>query len=170
MSTFIGSIPERNKTCKVTFANVDKTVECEPYTNLRQLAIDNDIDLYNGLSRYLNCEGNGICGTCTVEITPPDGATKKGAKENLRFLLLKGNLRLSCQAGVVEDIVVTKHDGLKGNRGYSAEVDKAEIVRRYKEDEWTVDQIAAHHNQTSAKVVTILLNAGVEMRRPGSAA
>ena len=170
MSTFIGSLPERKKVCKVTFTNWDKTVECKPHTNLRQLAIENDIGLYNGISRFANCEGNGLCGTCTVEVVPQDGLTGKGARENLRFLLLKGNLRFACQVGVTGDIQVTKHAGLKGNRGYVPGIDRAEVVRLYRDEGRTIAAIAKQKQCSEARVVTLLERGRVELRRPGSAA
>ena len=170
MSTFVGSLPERKKVCKVSFTNWDKTVECKPHTNLRQLAIENDIGLYNGISRFANCEGNGLCGTCTVEVVPQDGLTGKGARENLRFLLLKGNLRFACQVGVTGDIQVTKHAGLKGNRGYVPGIDQAEVVRLYRDEGRTRAAIAKQKQCSDARVVTLLERGRVELRRPGSAA
>lgn len=170
MSTFIGSLPERKKVCKVTFTNWDKTVECKPHTNLRQLAIDNDINLYNGITRFVNCEGNGLCGTCTVEVVPQDGLSVKGARENLRFLLLKGNLRLACQVDVTGDIQVTKHAGLKGVKGYVPGIDRDEAVRLYRDEGRTIAQVAAQMQCSEARVVTLLEHGRVELRRPGSAA
>ena len=170
MSTFIGSLPKRKETCKVTFANSDRTVECKPYANLRQVAIDNEIDIYNGITRVFNCQGNGLCGTCTVEVAPSGGVSVKAAIEKFRFLLLKGNLRLACQTEVTDDIVVTKHGGIKGNRGYEQKDTKDEMVRMYKEEEKTLTEIAEAFQVPVPKLVNILGNAGVEMRRPGSAA
>jgi ferredoxin len=169
MSTFVGNIPKRKEVCKVTFANSGKTVECKPYANLRQLAIDNDIDLYNGLTRTLNCQGNGLCGTCTVEITPPGGVSAKAAIEKFRFLLLKGNLRMACQVQVKEDIVVTKHTGIKGNKGYKVREASDEIVQMYKDGK-TLAEISEAFQVPVPKIVNIFHNKGVEMRRPGSAA
>ena len=170
MSTFVGSLPERKKVCKVTFTNWDKTIECKPHTNLRQLAINNDIGLYNGITRFMNCEGSGLCGTCTVEVVPQDGLTVKGARENLRFLLLKGNLRLACQVEVTGDIQVTKHGGFKGNKGYVPGIDRTEVVRLYQDEGKTITEIAERMQCSEARVVTLLERGRVELRRPGSAA
>ena len=170
MSTFIGSLPERKDVCKVTFTNSGKTVECKPYANLRQVAIDNEIDLYNGATRIFNCQGSGLCGTCTVEVTPQRGISVKAAIEKFRFLLLKGNLILACQTQVTDDIVVTKHGGIKGNKGYKQQGAKEEMVRMYQDDGKTLEEIAEAFQIPVPKLVNILGNAGVEMRRPGSAA
>ncbi len=169
MPTFIDSRPERKSVCEVRFANWDKAVACKPFTNLRSLAIENDIDLYNGLAKYLNCQGHGACGTCTVEVIPQGGVTKKGALENLRFLQLKGNLRLSCQVLVTGDIEVRKHDGFFGTKDYAQVLSREEIVRLYRQEGKTLAEIADHLNCPVPKVVIILEKAGVEMRRPGSA-
>ncbi len=170
MPTPILRLPERKTSHKVTFTNWNRTVGCKPHTNLRELAIENDIDLYNGMSRFFNCEGHGLCGTCTVEVVPQKGGTVKRAKEKLRFLLLKGNLRLACQMEVTGDIQVTKHAGLKGNKGYQAVLSRGEMVRLYREEGQTLDQIAERFQCPVPKVVNILEKEGVEMRRPGSAA
>ncbi len=170
MPTPILRLPERKTSCKVTFTNWNKTVECKPHTNLRELALEHDIDLYNGLSRFFNCEGHGLCGTCTVEVTPPEGGTVKRAKEKFRFLLLKGNLRLACQMEVTDDIQVTKHTGLKGNKEYREALSRDEAVRLYREEGQTLDQIAERFQCPVPKLVNLLEKAGVEMRRPGSAA
>ncbi len=169
MSTFVPGLPERKKSCKVTFTHCEKTVECKPHTNLRQLAIEQDVDLYNGLSRFFNCEGHGLCGTCTVEVVPQEGVTRKGAKENFRPFQLKGNLRLSCQVEVTGDIQVTKHAGMYGTKGYREDLPREEMVRLYREGK-TLNEIAERFQCPVAKLIVVLEKAGVEMRRPGSAA
>ena len=118
----------------------------------------------------MNCEGNGLCGTCTVEVVPQDGLTGRGARENLRFLLLKGNLRLACQVGVTGDVQVTKHAGLKGNKGYVPGIDQAEVVRLYRDEGETIAAIAERMQCSVARVVILLERGRVELRRPGSAA
>lgn len=170
MPTQIHSKTERKTSCKVTFTNEDKTIECAPHTNLRALAIENDIDLYNGLAKYTNCEGMGLCGTCTVEVRPPGGVAPKGAIEKFRFIQLKGNLRLACQASVEDDIEVTKHEGIYGTKGYSQSVTEAEIAKAYLEEGKTLEEISADRQLPTGKVMVLLDRAGVEVRKPGSAA
>ncbi len=170
MPTVVDRLAPKKTTCKVTFTNEGKTIECAPHTNLRALAIENDIDLYNGISKFLNCQGNGLCGTCTVEVRPPGAVTSKGAIEKFRFIQLKGNLRLSCQVSVEDDIEVTKHEGVYGTKGYQQGVTEAEIAKAYLEDGKTVDEIAADRELHPGKVMVLLDRAGVEMRKPGSAA
>ena len=167
MSTMIDRLSEAKKTCSVTFTNSGQTIECPMHTNLRDLAIQNDIDLYNGLAKYTNCEGNGLCGTCTVEVRPHDAVSVKGAKEKFRFIQLKGNLRLSCQCKVLGDIEVTKHEGMFGGKGYSVKGSTAEVATLY-EDGKTIGEISEEFELHPAKVAVMLEGAGVEVRGPGA--
>lgn len=52
---------------KVTAQN--KTFECSQGANLRKVLLENDVDLYNGNAKIINCMGIGTCGTCAVMIT-----------------------------------------------------------------------------------------------------
>jgi ferredoxin len=45
-----------------------KNFTCEAGANLRQVLMDNGVDLYNGNARIINCMGIGTCGTCAVQI------------------------------------------------------------------------------------------------------
>ena len=60
MATVVERKSEPKTTCTVTFVNTGQTMECAKHTNLRELAIENDIELYNGLAKYTNCEGMGL--------------------------------------------------------------------------------------------------------------
>ena len=169
MATLISGLPEKKETCTVKFTNCDKTVTCKPHTNLRQLAIENDIELYNGPAKYFNCQGMGLCGTCTVEIVPQEAVTTRGARENLRLLRPKGNLRLACQVNVVDDLMVTKHPGLHGTRGYKVALPQEEMVRLYREGK-TMAEVAAQFKCPVGQVAAVFDRAGVEVRKPGSVA
>lgn len=95
---------------KVTFVKEKQEIEVDEGANLRQAALKAGIQVYAGLSRYLNCFGNGTCGTCRVLV-------KKGM-ENLnpkttmeKFTLFhmlatvghEKEMRLSCQCTVKGD-------------------------------------------------------------------
>ncbi len=45
-----------------------KTITCDRGANLRQVLLDNGIELYNGNAKMINCMGIGSCGTCAVEV------------------------------------------------------------------------------------------------------
>ena len=163
MATMVDRLTEAKKTCTVTFTNTGKTIECPKHTNLRDLAIQNDIDLYNGLAKYTNCEGKGLCGTCTVEVSPYDAVSAKGAKEKLRFVQLKGNLRLSCQCKILGDIEVTKYEGMFGTKGYSEKGSRAEVASLYAEGK-TIGEISDTFQLHPAKIAVMLDASGVEVR------
>ncbi len=40
-----------------------KTFTCDQGANLRKVLLENNIDLYNGNARVINCHGLGTCGT-----------------------------------------------------------------------------------------------------------
>lgn len=93
-----------------------KTLTCDRGTNLRKLLLENNIDLYNGAAKVINCHGFGSCGTCAVKITG-SVANPKG-KEKLRLSFpphkLEKGLRLACQVVVNEDLEVQKANGFWG--------------------------------------------------------
>ncbi len=105
---------------KVTFVNEKQDVEVEPGANLRLAAQKAGIQVYPGLARFLNCRGNGLCGTCKVLVTK--GAENLSPKTTLEKMNLGGHpitmlaaigheeqMRLSCQVKVNGDCsIVTR--------------------------------------------------------------
>ena len=93
-----------------------KTIECDERANLRQVLLENGIDLHNGGSSVINCRGIGSCGTCAVKIEGEVSAANW--LENARLKLPPhspiSNLRLACQTQVLGDLKVTKFDGFWG--------------------------------------------------------
>jgi ferredoxin len=47
----------------VHFVKQNVQIECPVGTNLRELALANDIDLYAFPNNVLNCRGHALCGT-----------------------------------------------------------------------------------------------------------
>jgi ferredoxin len=95
-----------------------KTFECPVGSNLRQVLLDNQIDLYNGAFKVLNCHGLGTCGTCTVqvegEVSPVESPEK--IRRSLPPHSLAKDRRLSCQTKVLGDLKVTKYSGGWGEK------------------------------------------------------
>jgi ferredoxin len=102
---------------KVTFVNTKQEIEVEPGTNLRQAALKAGVPVYKGLSRFVNCFGNGLCGTCRVLVrSGMDNLSAKTVLENLNLTLHpltmlasighEKEMRLSCQVKVNGDCSV----------------------------------------------------------------
>lgn len=93
-----------------------KTFTCEIGANLRQVLLANDIDLYNGNAKFINCMGIGTCGTCAVEIEGDVSAPnwKDTARRSLPPHDRDRPLRLACQTRVMGDIKVSKYDAFWG--------------------------------------------------------
>jgi ferredoxin len=92
---------------RVEFLNAGKTVECGQYANLRKLAQLHDVPVYKGLHEKLNCQGNGLCGTCVVQVV--EGQEKLSPPTRREKLKLNRQLperRLSCQCQVLGDLCV----------------------------------------------------------------
>ncbi|HXG13290.1 MAG TPA: 2Fe-2S iron-sulfur cluster-binding protein [Gemmataceae bacterium] len=72
---------------KVTFVKEKVEIEVPEGANLRQAARAAGIQIYQGLDRFLNCRGLGLCGTCRVlvkkgmENLSPKGMSKEKWEE-----------------------------------------------------------------------------------------
>lgn len=97
-----------------------KTITCVSGSNLREVLLENGIDLYNGSSTVINCRGIGTCGTCAVEIVGEisEATWRDQTRRSLPPHSPTRNLRLACQTQILGDISVTKFDGFwgQGNR------------------------------------------------------
>ncbi|MFB6275027.1 MAG: 2Fe-2S iron-sulfur cluster-binding protein [Halothece sp.] len=95
-----------------------KTFICDYGANLRQVLLDNQIDLYNGNARVINCHGIGTCGTCTVEIEGEVSAPGRREKTRLSLPPHSPNTtrRLACQTQVLGDVKVSKYEGFWGQK------------------------------------------------------
>ncbi|HHP7232923.1 MAG TPA: 2Fe-2S iron-sulfur cluster-binding protein [Xenococcaceae cyanobacterium] len=93
-----------------------KTVACAVGANLRQVLLKNQLNLYNGKAKYINCRGLGSCGTCAVEISGEVSSPnwKDRARRSLPPHSPTKNRRLACQTQVLGDIEVIKYDGFWG--------------------------------------------------------
>jgi len=83
------------------------TLVAKPGVNLRQLLVDNGINVYQSLTRWTNCKGKQLCGTCIVNVT--DGASQTNRKSMDEASTLRENpdsYRLSCVAFAYGDVTV----------------------------------------------------------------
>lgn len=75
--------------------------------NVRQLLVDNGINVYRSITRWTNCKGKQLCGTCIVNVT--EGSTGTNRKSMDEASTLRENpdsYRLSCVAFAYGDITV----------------------------------------------------------------
>jgi ferredoxin len=108
---------------KVVFVNEKTEIEVPQGANLRKEARKAGIEVHGTIEAYLNCRGNGLCGTCRVLV-------KKGMENlNKKTLMERINLsahplsvlasigheeeiRLSCQVQVNGDCTIETHPPL----------------------------------------------------------
>ena len=98
----------------LTLVNEGKTIEVPEGTNLRKALLNNGISPYTGKDKILNCLGNGLCGTCRVEVVDGKGAPAMSALEESSLLGLAPfygrqvpkNVRLSCRIDVTKDMAI----------------------------------------------------------------
>ena len=91
----------------LTFQKEDKLVIAADGANLREKALEHQIDLYTLRGKLTNCGGYGQCATCVVEIV--EGLENLSPKTDFEQRKLKkkpDNYRLACQVLVNGDITV----------------------------------------------------------------
>ena len=98
----------------ISLVNEGKTVEIPQGTNLRKALLRNGISPYVGKDKFLNCFGNGLCGTCRVEVVDGKGVQTMTPMEEAALVGLAPfygrqipkNVRLSCRINVSNDMTI----------------------------------------------------------------
>lgn len=75
--------------------------------NIRQICVDNGINVYQSVTRWTNCKGKQLCGTCIVNVS--DGSTSTNRKSMDEESTLRENpesYRLSCITFAYGDVTV----------------------------------------------------------------
>jgi ferredoxin len=101
----------------VEFLDAGKKVACGQYANLRKVAKLAGVEVYKGPDQLLNCQGNGLCGTCVMEVVEGiENCSPKNLREQKCFNLRgkPANWRLSCQTQVMGDIACVTAVALSG--------------------------------------------------------
>lgn len=93
-----------------------KVFECPLGANLRQVLLQQKINLHNDAASLINCRGIGSCGTCTVQIegSVSEPNWRDRTRRSLPPHSLQKNRRLACQTRVLGDLRVMKFDGFWG--------------------------------------------------------
>lgn len=102
---------------QITVLNENKTLQAEEGSNLRKVLLKNGISPYTGKDKFLNCLGNGLCGTCRVEVVEGKGLPPVSPMEELAMVgmlpfyarSVGKNVRLSCQLPLKNDISINTH-------------------------------------------------------------
>ncbi|MGB3694867.1 MAG: 2Fe-2S iron-sulfur cluster-binding protein [Spirulinaceae cyanobacterium] len=82
----------------ITFVKEDKEIIAADGANLREKALQNDIDLYTLKGKLINCGGYGQCGTCLVEVVEGiENLSEKTDFEKRKLHKRPDNYRLACQ-------------------------------------------------------------------------
>jgi ferredoxin len=90
----------------VTFVKQERTVECPVGKNLRELARENQIDLYVFPHNLVHCRGYGLCGTCRIQVDNPRALSPRTSSDERKCGWEGAEFRLACQSRVVADVSV----------------------------------------------------------------
>lgn len=114
---YVGESPDHRHMPVVEFDGIE--VKCAEGDVLRDVLLRaSGVSPHNSAAKYANCNGNGLCGTCAVEVEGE--VSEKSSQESRRLKLPphRGNddpnFRLSCQCRVLGDLKVHKHGGTWG--------------------------------------------------------
>lgn len=110
-----GESPTFRRTPTVRFE--DRELTCEVGDELRSVLLAAEgYSPHNDVTQVANCGGNGLCGTCAVDVEGE--VDEMGSREKRRLSLPphdeESGLRLSCQTHVQGDVTVRKHGGAWG--------------------------------------------------------
>jgi ferredoxin len=90
----------------VTFIKQEISVEVSKGANLRQVALENNIDLYAFPHSLLNCRGRGLCGTCRVKVDDHRALSPRTYNDETKLGWEGKEYRLACQSYVLDDVAV----------------------------------------------------------------
>ena len=89
---------------RITLVREGREIEVPEGANLREALLAAGVEVYRGPDALVNCRGNGLCGTCLVEIEPRAALSDVTFREKAKLWQYgERPVRLSCQAKVVAD-------------------------------------------------------------------
>lgn len=107
--TFIDSndIYKGKANIRVKLPNGDeKLVTCLKGQTLRNVLMDNNVEVYSSTSKFTNCNGGGQCATCTVRVMNNEFWEPRAEFEAKKLKKYDEFARLSCNTVVEGDCVV----------------------------------------------------------------
>lgn len=88
----------------ITLVREGRTLEVPPNAVLRTALLDAGVEVYRSPDDLVNCRGNGLCGTCVVEVEPAEAVSGVTFREKGQLWKYGDRpMRLSCQAKVIAD-------------------------------------------------------------------
>ena len=100
-----------------TSTETKSKIRVEPGSNLRQSLSDNGYDVYQSITRFTNCRGKQLCGTCIVDLTEGAGGTNRKSMDECSTLRENpGGYRLSCVTFVYGDVTVETKPPVKASQ------------------------------------------------------
>ena len=91
----------------IKFINEGKEIIIAQGANLREKAVQNQIDIYTFKGKMMNCGGYGQCGLCVVEIVEGiDNLSPRTDFANRKLAKKPANYRLACQTLVNGEVSV----------------------------------------------------------------
>ena len=83
------------------------TLQAEAGVNVRQLLVDNGINVYQSVTRWTNCKGKQLCGTCIVNMAEGQLFTNRKSMDEASTLRENPeSYRLSCVTFAYGDVTV----------------------------------------------------------------
>lgn len=85
----------------------DVNLICPGGTNIRKLLVGNGINVYRSLTRWTNCNGRQLCGTCIVEVLEGgENCSRRAVNEEAVLRENPESYRLCCVTSIYGDITV----------------------------------------------------------------
>ncbi|KAL7529667.1 hypothetical protein ACHAXR_003087 [Thalassiosira sp. AJA248-18] len=84
-----------------------RQIEAKAGCNVRQILTDNGINVYQSVTRWTNCKGKQLCGTCIVNVADGEGSTNRKSLDEASTLRENPeSYRLSCVTFAYGDVTV----------------------------------------------------------------
>jgi len=84
-----------------------QTLTAPAGVNLRELLVENNINVYQSVTRWTNCKGKQLCGTCIVNVTQGSLFTNRKSMDEASTLRENPeSYRLSCITFAYGDVLV----------------------------------------------------------------
>lgn len=99
---------------KGTNDSITRYIEAPVGCNVRKVLTDNGINVYQSVTRWTNCKGKQLCGTCIVNVAGGSDATNRKSLDEASTLRENpDSYRLSCVTFAYGDVTVETFPPIK---------------------------------------------------------